>query len=217
MTIQTVIRVLIADDQIIVREGLASLLDVYDDLELVGQAHCGMKLLTLFQELEPDVVLLDVKMSDLNGIDTLVKLRRLHAQARVIMLTNFNELSLVRAAVEAGARGYLLKDVSGERLAEAIRRVMVGEPVLDPAVTDHLMLGASFSEPVGKPVTNLTRRELAVLNLIADGQTNAEIAYRLGIKPSTVKTYLQRIMEKLNASSRMEAVRIAIKQHIIVI
>lgn len=210
------IRVIIADDQALVREGLSVFLQASDDIQLVGEAATGEALLTLYADTRPGVVLLDMKMPGWSGIQTLQTLKRMDATARVIMLTNLDDHISVRAAIDAGALGYLLKDVSGARLAEAIRRVYNDEPVLSPTITNLLMQHLPTAH---KGVDNfgITKRELEILNLIADGQTNAEIAYALGIKASTVKTYVRRITSKLNVNSRLEAVTFAIKHGIIVI
>lgn len=211
----TPIAVIIADDQALVREGLSAFLEASTDVRLVGEAASGEALLALYAETQPDVVLLDMKMPGWSGTQTLLKLKRLDDAVRVIMLTNLDDRSSVRAAIDAGAMGYLLKDVSGERLAEAIRRVYHDEPVLSPTIT-HLLM--QTPQATGDHAAhNITQRELEILNLIVEGQTNAEIAYVLGIKPSTVKTYVRRITSKLNVNSRLEAVTFAIKHGIIVI
>ncbi|MEM9557486.1 MAG: response regulator transcription factor [Acidobacteriota bacterium] len=193
------IRILLAEDQAMVRGALAALLELEADLEVVGQAADGAEALRLAHELHPDVVLTDIEMPTRTGLELAADLRELPAQPRVVILTTFARGGYLRRAMDAGATGYLLKDAPASELAEAIRRVHRGLKVVDP----ELAL-AAWSEP-----DPLTDRERQVLRLAGDGRTNAQIAAELHLSEGTVRNYLSEAIGKLGAQNRIEAARLA--------
>jgi len=206
------IRVLIVDDHALVHSGLRYFLLAFDDLELVGEANSGEEAVELCAQIQPDVVLMDLVMPGMNGATATRIIRERWPQIRVIALTNFQEVELVRGALEAGATGYLLKNVSAEELAEAIRAAYAGQPTLAPEATQALI------DTVAHPPTpdyDLTPREREVLALIAEGLSNADIAERLVIGLSTVKFHVSNILSKLDVSSRAEAVALALHQRLV--
>jgi NarL family two-component system response regulator LiaR len=207
------IRVLIVDDHALVRSGLRFFLLAFDDLELVGEATSGEEALELCAQTRPDVVLMDLVMPGMNGATTTRVICQRWPQMQVIVLTNFQDVELVRGALQAGAMGYLLKDVSAEDLAEAIRAVHAGQPTLAPEATQALI--EAVTQP-SAPGHDLTAREWEVLALMVEGLSNAEIAERLVIGLSTVKFHVSNILSKLDVSSRAEAVALALQHHLVV-
>jgi DNA-binding NarL/FixJ family response regulator len=208
-----VIRVLIADDQALVRGGFRMILDAQKDIEVVGEASDGQEALTQARELEPDVVLMDIRMPELDGLEATRQLVSGDGAARVLMLTTFDLDEYVYEAMKAGASGFLLKDVRPEQLAEAVRVVAAGESLLAPAITQRLI--AEFvRRPLpgsGQPVelSELTERELEVLKLIARGLSNGEIAAELFLSEATVKTHVTHVLAKLKLRDRVQAVVLA--------
>ncbi|GAA3373611.1 response regulator transcription factor [Streptomyces sannanensis] len=203
------IRVLIADDQMMVREGFSVLLNAMPDIEVAGEAVNGRDAVTKVGELRPDVVLMDIRMPELNGIEATREIVAADADAKVLVLTTFDLDEYVYQALRAGASGFLLKDASAGRLAEAVRVVAVGEALLAPSVTRRLItefsrLGTPKS-PARSQIGDLTERETEVLVLIAQGLSNAEIADRLVVAESTVKTHVSRILVKLGLRDRTQA------------
>ncbi|MEV5596249.1 response regulator transcription factor [Streptomyces sp. NPDC052496] len=207
----TTIRVLIADDQVMVRQGFTVLLDAEPGIEVAGQAVDGLDALAQAAELEPDVVLMDIRMPGLDGIEAT---RRLTGDpgstAKVLVLTTFDLDEYVYEALRAGASGFLLKDASATELAQAVRVVAAGDALLAPNITKRLI--AEFSRMTGPPraplkdrVGDLTERETEVLSLIAQGLSNAEIADRLVVAEQTVKTHVSRILVKLGLRDRTQA------------
>jgi DNA-binding NarL/FixJ family response regulator len=192
-----VIRVLLADDQRVVREGLGTLLGLLDDIELVGTAADGEEALALAAEHSPDVVLMDLRMPRMDGIEAI---RRLSVPA--IALTTYADDASVLGALRAGARGYLTKDAGAEEIREAVLAVARGEAALDPAIQHHVV--AAVNAP--PPPDDLTPREAEVLSLIAEGLTNAEIAERLVVSTATVKSHVNHIFAKIGARDRAQAV-----------
>ncbi|GAA0608647.1 response regulator transcription factor [Streptomyces crystallinus] len=207
----TTIRVLIADDQVMVRQGLAVLLDAEPGLEVVGQAVDGLDAVAKVAELGPDVVLMDVRMPGLGGIEATRRVTgAAGATVRVLILTTFDLDEYVYEALRAGASGFLLKDASAAELAHAVRVVAAGDALLSPGVTKRLI--AEFSRTAGPPraplkdrVATLTERETEVLSLIAQGLSNAEIAAGLLLAEQTVKTHVSRILMKLALRDRTQA------------
>jgi DNA-binding NarL/FixJ family response regulator len=208
------IRVLIADDQALVRSGFRMILEARADLEVVGEAENGETAIELARELEPDVVLMDVRMPVLDGVEATRRLLEGGSEARVIILTTFDLDEYVFEALRAGASGFLLKDVQPAQLVEAIRVVASGEALLAPSITRRLLdrfaasLDASLRTPPPE-LDSLTPRELEILRLIAGGLTNAEIASELFVSETTVKTHVSSVLHKLNLRDRVQAVVLA--------
>ncbi|MEG8276526.1 response regulator transcription factor [Streptomyces sp. AHA2] len=204
------IRVLIADDQAMVRQGFTVLLGTQPDIEVVGDACDGAEAVTRTAETSPDVVLMDIRMPGVGGIEATARITAAHPEVRVLVLTTFDLDEYVYEALRAGASGFLLKDASSEQLAEAVRVVAQGEALLAPVVTRKLI--AEFSRlddrpraPLKDRVGELTGRETEVLALIAQGLSNAEIARHLFVAEQTVKTHVGRILVKLGLRDRTQA------------
>ncbi|MFJ9199298.1 response regulator [Streptomyces flaveolus] len=205
-----VIRVLIADDQQMVRQGFTVLLNTQPDIEVVGQAVDGLDAVAKVAELVPDVVLMDIRMPELGGIEATRRITGATPQIRVLVLTTFDLDEYVYEALRAGASGFLLKDASADQLAEAVRVVAAGDALLAPGITRRLL--TEFSRlregpraPLKERVGGLTERETEVLALIAQGLSNAEIATRLVVAEQTVKTHVGRILVKLGLRDRTQA------------
>jgi NarL family two-component system response regulator LiaR len=207
------IRVLVVDDHAMVRRGLAAFLKAFDDLELAGEAASGQAALELCVQLQPDVVLMDMVMPDMDGAAVTRLLRSQTPSIQVIALTSFMEEILVQSALHAGAIGYLLKDVSADALAQAIRDAHAGRATLAPEAAQALVHAASQPPPPG---LDLTERERAVLALMVEGLNNTQIAARLTVSPSTVKSHVSNILSKLGVASRTEAVTLALRNRLIV-
>ncbi|GHH27609.1 response regulator [Streptomyces rubradiris] len=204
------IRVLIADDQQMVRQGFTVLLNAQSDIEVIGQAVDGRDAIARTAELSPDVVLMDIRMPELGGIEATRRITEDHPGVRVLVLTTFDLDEYVYDALRAGASGFLLKDASADQLAEAVRVVAAGDALLAPGITRRLI--AEFSRldgggrtPLRRRVGELTERETEVLALIAQGLSNAEIAERLVVAEQTVKTHVGRILVKLGLRDRTQA------------
>jgi DNA-binding NarL/FixJ family response regulator len=210
---ETAIRVLIVDDHAVVRRGLFGFLDAEPDLEVVGDAANGQEALDVLAELDtkelrPDVVLMDIQMEPLDGIETTRRIRALFDEVEVVALTSFGDEELVRAAFEAGAAGYLLKDADADDVAHAIRAAHRGEVDIDPTVA-RLLAGSLRAPPKDDAAEALTARELDVLRLIARGLSNAEIATQLVVSEHTTKTHVASILQKLHLRNRVQAVVLA--------
>ncbi len=203
------VRLLLVDDHAVVREGLRAFLRLVPGLSVVGEAGDGVSAVRVAAEVRPDVVLLDLVMPGGDGIAALRALRSAVPEARVLVLTSFTDDAQIFAAMEAGAAGYLLKDVEPDALAAAVREVAAGNPVLHPRVARRLMRGPSGGEP---SFVDLTGRERDVLRLIVEGLANKEIAGRLGIGERTVKTHVSRVLDKLGAADRTQAAVMAIRR-----
>ena len=199
------IRVLVADDQPVVRDGFAALLATQDDIEVVGTASNGDEAVRLCEAQRPDVVLMDVRMPVMDGIEAT---RRLAGGARVVILTTFDLDDYVYDALSAGASGFLLKDAGAERLFDAVRVVAAGDALLAPAVTRRLIAEFARLRPRPAPpaLAELTPRETDVLRLVAEGLSNREIADRLVVSDETVKTHVSRVLGKLGLRDRTQAV-----------
>ncbi|MCX4583093.1 response regulator transcription factor [Streptomyces sp. NBC_01481] len=204
------IHVLLVDDHQVVRRGLRTFLEVQDDIEVVGEAADGAEGVARAEELKPDVVLMDVKMPGMDGIDALRKMRELANPAKVLIVTSFTEQRTVVPALRAGASGYVYKDVDPEALAGAIRSVHAGHVLLQPEVAGALLSPDDQSSGTGRG-TNLTEREREVLGLIADGRSNREIARALVLSEKTVKTHVSNILMKLDLADRTQAALWAVR------
>ena len=206
------IRVMLVDDHTMVRRGLAAFLVVFDDLQLAGEAESGETAIQLCAEVLPDVVLMDMVMPDMDGAAATRLIRQQFPQVQVIALTSFKEGQLVKKALEAGAIGYLLKDVSADELVRAIRAAYAGRATLSPEAAQALV------ETANQPPTqglDLTEREREVLTLMIEGLNNTQIAGRLTVSPSTIKSHVSNILAKLGVTSRTEAVTLALRNRII--
>jgi two-component system, NarL family, response regulator LiaR len=203
------IRVMIVDDHTVVRSGLGAFLMTCDDLALVGEAKNGEQAVRLCDQAQPDVVLMDLIMTGMDGPTATRLIREKHPNIQVIALTSYKDKELVHAAIQAGAIGYLLKDVSAEELARAIRSAYAGKPTLAPEAAEALI--QSTRGQGMKPGDDLTEREREVLKLMADGLNNQQIADRLVLSVYTVKSHVSNILSKLNVSTRTEAVSFALK------
>jgi DNA-binding NarL/FixJ family response regulator len=208
-------RVLLVDDHELVRQGIAAMLHSATDIAVVGEARSGREALEVARRELPDVVLMDVKMPDMDGLEATRKIKEERARTAVIMLTMHDNPSYLRDAVRAGAAGYLLKDVSKDELVDAIRQVATGG-----AFIESQMLRGMLSEmkPASGPTgagKNLTKREREILALVAEGMSNREIADRLVLSPETVKSHVAAILEKLNVSDRTQAAIFAVRNGLV--
>jgi DNA-binding NarL/FixJ family response regulator len=207
MNDQRKIRVFSVDDHPLLREGIAAIINSQPDMTLVAQASNGRDALQRFREHLPDVTLMDLRLPDMSGIDTVIAIRTEFADARIMMLTTFEGDAEIQRALKAGARGYVLKNTPPKDLVEAIRQVHAGKKRIPPDVAAHLAEHLSDEA--------LTDREIDVLSHVAHGNRNRDIAERLFISEETVKVHMKHIMEKLGASDRTQAVAIAIRRGII--
>ena len=211
MSPPTAIRVLVADDQRVVREGLVLLLELLGGIEVVGAAADGEQAMALAADLRPDVVLMDLRMPRLDGVAATRRLRERDPGVRVIALTTYDDEHSVMEAVRAGARGYLTKDAGAEEIRQALEAVVRGEAAIDPAVQHHLLDALATGAPAtaGTLPDGLTPREAEVLALIAEGLSNAEIAHRLVVSEATVKSHINHLFTKIGARDRAQAVTYA--------
>jgi NarL family two-component system response regulator LiaR len=206
------IRVVIVDDHAVVRSGLSAFLMSFDDLELAGEAGSGEDGLRIARQLEPDVILMDMVMPEMDGAEATLAIREELPEVQVIALTSFKDEDLVRRAMEAGAIGYLLKDTTADELADAIRAAIHGEPTLAREAAEVLIRAATRKPQVGH---DLTPREREVLALMTEGFSNPDIAERLVVSRSTVKFHVSSILSKLGVSSRTEAVALTLQNKIL--
>ena len=207
------IRILLADDHAVVRQGFKMILDAQADMEIVGEAGNGREAVELAEKLHPDVVVMDVSMPELNGIEATRRLASSAPRARVVALSMHKDSVYVREILRAGARGYLLKDSGAADLVAAIRAVASGESYLSPAVSNAVL--DDYRRHATNPVDLLTSREREVLQLLAEGKTNKEIAGVLNLSVYTVEAHRGRILEKLNLHSIGELVRFAVRSGLI--
>lgn len=207
------IRVLVVDDHLVVRQGFATLLRAFPDIDLIGEAQNGKEAITACDELCPDVILMDMIMPQMNGANAIEAIRQKHPEIQIIAMTSYSDdKQLVQAAIEAGAIGYLFKDVSISELAHAIRSAYQHIPILDPNALHMLIQAKAQRTPAD---FNLSDREMEVLALLAEGLVNQDISERLSISLSTVKFHVSSILHKLGASTRTEAVTLAYQHKLV--
>ena len=206
------IRVMLVDDHTMVRRGLVTFLKIFDDLQLAGEADSGAAAIQMCAKVLPDVILMDIVMPDMDGATATRLIRQKFPHVQVIALTSFKEGDLVKQALEAGAIGYLLKDVSAEELVQAIRAAHAGRVTLSPEAAQALV---DTTQRTFAQDPNLTERELEVLKLMVEGLNNTQIAGKLMVSPSTVKSHVSNILSKLGVASRTEAVTLALRTHLL--
>jgi two-component system, NarL family, response regulator DevR len=203
------IRVLIVDDHEMVREGLMAMLQPEPDLEVVGQTGSGAAVVDMVETLRPDVVLLDARLPDVSGVEVCRRLGRSHPDVAVVILTTYIDADLVQECLEAGARGYVVKDVERFSLKESIRAVYRGQSVLAPQVAGAVIERALTPQPPGSQRAALSASQVAILRLISRGHSNREIAAEVHLSENTVKTHVQEIFRKLGVRNRVEAAILA--------
>ncbi|MBE0687025.1 MAG: response regulator transcription factor [Anaerolineaceae bacterium] len=213
MTEAKKIRVLITDDHTVVRDGLGSFLMAYEDLELVGQAKNGEQAVYLCDQVLPDVILMDLVMPGMDGATATKLIKDKHPSIQILALTSYKEKEQVQSVLQAGAIGYLLKDISADALAQAIRLAHAGQPTLAPEAVEVLVQASQ--EPKFLPGQDLSEREREVLALMVEGLNNKQISERLFISQSTAKSHVSNVLAKLNVNSRTEAVSFALKNKLI--
>jgi NarL family two-component system response regulator LiaR len=206
------VRIVLVDDHMVVRSGLSTVLAVYDDLKLVGEAGDGEEAIRLCERLQPDVVLMDLLMPKMDGVTAIKAIKERWPQIQVIALTSFKEKEYVEGALKAGASGYLLKNVSAEELVSAVRRAAAGQPSLSPEAAQVLIQKVNEPPPPGQDMTD---REKEILALMVEGLSNNEIAERLIVSQSTVKFHVSNVLSKLGVNGRTEAVALAVKLHLV--
>jgi DNA-binding NarL/FixJ family response regulator len=210
------VRVILADDHPMVRHGLRLILEDCHEVDVVGEADNGQDLLELVERLEPDVVVVDVAMPKLDGLEAIRRIRERHPDVKSLVFTVHDEESYVHRAVLAGASGYLLKTASADELIKGIMTVAEGKAALHPSITRHLLDGfAGMAEPTGRGAEPLSQREHDVLQLLAFGKTNKEVARDLGIGAQTVKTHISHIFTKMGAADRTDAVALALRKGLV--
>jgi len=206
------IRVMLVDDHNVVRSGLATFLKAYDDLELVGEARNGVEAVNLCHRYKPDVILMDLMMPEMDGIAATRAILADYPEIKIVAMTSFEEEELVQGVLAAGAISYLLKNVTSDELAKAIRDAASGRSTLSPEAARVLV---QATRPTKQPWLELTEREVQVLNLVVQGQSNRQIADAMFISVATVKAHISNILSKLQVSSRTEAIAYAIKHKIV--
>jgi DNA-binding NarL/FixJ family response regulator len=209
------IRVLLGDDHTLVREGLRRYIESTDGIEVLGEASTGAEMVALAGEIEPDIVVLDIRMPEMDGIEAARRLSEQVPETRVVMLTAYDDRHFVVEAVRAGAKGYVLKSKDAEHLLQAVRLVHDGHMVIDPELVVALADELAVAKDRDVGAETLTEREVEVLQLLAFGYTNRDIAGRLFISPDTVKTHLEHIYQKLGANDRTAAVAEAMRRRLI--
>jgi len=206
------IRVMLVDDHTMVRHGLATFLKIFDDLQLVGEAESGEAAIRLCSEILPDVILMDIVLPKMDGITAIRAIRNQYPTIKIIALSSFKEGDIIQNALEAGAIGYLLKDISADDLAQAIRAAYSDRATLSPEAAQALVKNANQQPPL---ILDLTKREYEVLVLMVEGLNNKQIAKKLTVSPSTIKSHVSNILAKFEVTSRTEAVTLALRNRII--
>lgn len=208
------IRVMIVDDHDIVRRGIATFLSGFDDLLLVGEAANGQDAIRVCGEVQPHVIMMDMMLPDTDGITLTRSIRNTYPDVQVVMLTSAKEGDLVQGALQAGAIGYMLKNISVREMAETIRTAHAGQPRLAAEATQAL-IDLSLQPRVSTPTYNLTEREQTILKLMIQGRTNQEIADQIFVSRATVKVHVSTILSKLGVQNRVEAVRLAVEESLV--
>jgi NarL family two-component system response regulator LiaR len=209
------IRVLIVDDHAMVRKGMIALMAAYDDIQVIGEAANGAKAVELADQLRPDVILMDLSMPIMDGIEAIKQIVSQHPEQRIIVLTSYTGDDKLFPAIKAGALGYLVKDAQPEELIESIHNVYAGEPSLDQAVVWRSLRGMSDSEPTRRTSDDLSEREIEVLRLLSQGKTDQEIARELVLTDVTIRTHISRILSKLGLKNRVQAALYGIRTGLI--
>jgi DNA-binding NarL/FixJ family response regulator len=212
------IKVLIADDHTIVREGIRMILAIHDDIEVIGEAANGIEAIEKTAKLSPDVVLMDIAMPGLGGLEAALEILKTHPQSKVLVLTQYDDLEYIYRFLKAGAVGYVLKKAAGSELVSAVRSVYQGKSFIDPSVAEKVIqgfVGAPNSGPEETLYEKLSDREKQVLKLIAEGQTMQQIADGLVLSIKTIMTHRTNIMEKLNIHNRTELIKYAIRKGLV--
>ncbi|MED3963158.1 response regulator transcription factor [Niallia taxi] len=205
--------VLIVDDHLVVREGLKLILETNDKFQVIGEAENGIQALDILKVKKPDVILMDLNMPVLNGLDTITKLNELRVNIPIIILTTYNEDEWMIKGLELGAKGYLLKDTSRDNLFRSIETAVRGETLLQPEILERVLKAKTTNEvSLSNNTTNLTEKELFILKAAAKGYRNKDIAFDIGISERTVKAHLTNIFNKMGVNSRTEAVAVAIER-----
>ncbi len=212
MSTSNPIRILIADDHAVVREGLRALIDTEPGMELLGEAADGAEAVAKERSLHPDVILLDLVMPRMGGLEAIAEIKRANSEARILVLTSFDEDEKVFQAIKSGALGYLLKDASPHELLRAIREVHRGEPSMQPSVAHKVMRELHRTSSLPPTEEPLTVREVEVLKLVAEGLSNQEIADRLVVSERTVRTHVSNILGKLYLANRTQAALYALRE-----
>lgn len=212
MNVSKPVRVILVDDHTVVRSGLGAVLSVSEGVELVGEAGNGEEAIRLCEQLQPDVVLMDLLMPKMDGVEATKIIHQKWPQIRIIALTSYKEKEYVEGVLKAGATSYLLKNVSADELIIAINRALIGQPSLSPEAAQILI--QTVNNP-SQPGSDMTERELEILSLMVKGKSNNEIAGSMFISLSTVKFHVSNILSKLGVSSRTEAVALAIKRNLV--
>ena len=209
------IRVLIVDDHTMVRKGMKVLLNEYEDIQVVGEASNGLKAIELVEQLKPDVVLIDLAMPVMDGIEAIKRITAAHPEEKIIVLTSFPGDEKLFEAIRAGAMGYLIKDAQPEELVQSIRNVCSGEPSLNPAIAWRLLRGMTGAESSKRPTEELSEREIEVLRLLTKGKTDQQIAQQLVLTDVTIRTHISRILAKLGLKNRVQAALYGIRSGLV--
>jgi DNA-binding NarL/FixJ family response regulator len=209
------IRVLVADDHALLREGIRALLKLHDDLEVVGEAQDGAAAVAECLRLQPDVVLMDVAMPGLGGLEATLEIRKQLPEVKVLVLTQYEDREYVSRFLKAGACGYVLKKAAGSELVSAIRAAQRGGLVLDPAIAREAIGPRPRDESTADPYDALTDREKQVFRLVAEGRSNKEVAEVLGISVKTAMSHRERVMEKLDVHNRTDLIKLALRRGVI--
>ena len=209
---EEIIKVMIVDDHLLVRDGINLLLSTFDDILVTSVVDRGDKALMLCKQEQPDVILMDMLMPEQDGPESIMRIKKSFPEIKVIALTSFVEEDLVVRSIQAGAIGYLLKNVSAEKLAEAIRAANLGQSTIEASAAQVLLQASQKPEKLGD---NLTERERQVLALIAEGMTNKEIAQQLSLSHGTVRVYVSHVLAKLGVGNRTEAARLALENNLV--